>query len=338
MDELGVAIVGCGWVAEEHLKAFQNDPRATIRVLVSRSAEKAERFRQRYNLSCSVETDFNNVLPMDDVHIVVICTPHHVHTKYVITAAEAGKHVLVEKPAAKTLEELHNQQAVVRSSGVKSLVSFVLRHNPLLKTVKSLIGEGVFGHIFMMEVDYIHRIWWTPEQKWIASLDKSGTALLTAGCHAIDTLRWFAGKEIEEVSAFQVQTENPIEYPGTISVNVKFTDGMIGRSLTSFDTNMPYRFRIGVYGTEGAMLDNRLYAPRLFPGQNNFSTVPCVLPDSGDVAHHPFTDQARYFIDCIVEDKRPLPDLDDALLTHEICFAADRSAQENRSVKLSELR
>jgi len=105
VDKLGVAVIGCGWVAEEHIKAFQADPRTGIRVLVSRNKEKAETYRQRLNLSCAVETDFQNVLKREDVHIVVVCTPHHVHTEYVVPAAEAGKHVLVEKPMALRLEE-----------------------------------------------------------------------------------------------------------------------------------------------------------------------------------------------------------------------------------------
>ena len=78
----------------------------------------------------------------------------------------------------------------------------------------------------------MHRIW---DLKWYGSLEKSGTALLTAGCHAVDALRWFARSRVEEVSAYQVKTENPAEYPGTISINLKFEDGKIGRSYTTFE-------------------------------------------------------------------------------------------------------
>ena len=181
------------------------------------------------------------------VDIVVVATPHNVHTEYVVAAAEAGKHVLIEKPVAITLEDVRQQQAAVRKAGVKTVVSFVLHWNPLLMTIDRLINEGVFGTIFMVEVDYMHRIWLTTKEKWYASRKKSGTAILTGGCHAIDALRWFARSEAEQVSAYQVKTENPIEYPGTISVNVKFEDGKIGRSTTTFDAKMPYRFNIAVY-------------------------------------------------------------------------------------------
>jgi predicted dehydrogenase len=337
MDKLGVGIIGCGAVAEEYVKAFQRDERSEVRALVSRNRANAQRYRDQYNLRCAIETDADPMLAMEDIDIVVVCTPHDMHTRYVVAAAEAGKHVIIEKPVALTIEDMQEQLHAVRTNGVKTLVSFVLHWNPLLMTIDRLIDEGAFGNIFMVEVDYMHRIWMTPQQKWLGSREHSGTAILTGGCHAVDALRWFARSEAEEVCAYQVKTENPIEYPGTISVNVKFRDGKIGRTVTTFDARMPYRFNIGVYGTEGSLRNDELFAPKLFPGQNNFTKIPCILPDSADVAHHPFTGEASHFLDCIIGDKRPFPDLEDAAKTHALCFAADRSAESGRPVEISEL-
>ena len=336
MERIGVGIVGCGWVAGEHVKAFQADRRSEVRALVSRNVENATRYRDQYDLDCLITTDFGEMLEQDDVHVVVVCTPHNVHTEYVVGAAEAGKHVLAEKPMALTLEEIRRQQDAVRKANVRSLVSFVLHWNPLLMTIDRLIDQGVFGNIFMVEVDYQHRIWMSPEEKWLGSREQSGTAILTAGCHAIDALRWFARSPVREVSAYQTQTENPIEYPGTISVNMDFADGKVGRSTTSFDVQMPYRFHIGVYGTEATLLDDKLYAPELCVGQKDYMQLPCDLPDSGDVEHHPFLGQASHLLDCIIEDTKPFPDFDDAARTHLVCLAADKSAQERRPVALKE--
>jgi predicted dehydrogenase len=337
MNKLGVGIIGCGSVAEEYVKAFQKDARSEVRVLVDRKRTGAERYRERYDLSCAIETDTDAMLEREEVDIVVVCTPHYSHTTYAVAAAQAGKHVIVEKPVALSLEDVRKQQDAIRKANVKSLVGFVLHWNPLLMTIDRLIQEGVFGDIFMVEVDYMHRIWMTPEEKWYASREQSGTAILTGGCHAIDALRWFARSEAEQVCAYQVKTANPIEYPGTISVNVKFEDGKIGRSTTTFDAKMPYRFNIGIYGTEGSLRNNELFAPKLFPGQNGFLKIPCILPDSADVAHHPFEGEVAHFLDCIIEDKKPYPDLDDAARTHEVCFAADLSAELHKPVNISEL-
>ncbi|TKJ36419.1 MAG: oxidoreductase [Planctomycetes bacterium B3_Pla] len=337
MNKLGAGIIGCGAVAEEYIKAFQKDERCEVRALVSRNRANAERYRDKYGMECNVETDANAMLKKDDIDIVVVCTPHNTHTKYVVAAAEAGKHVIIEKPVALTMEDVRKQQEAVKKSNVKTLVSFVLHWNPLLMTIDRLIEQGALGNIFMVEVDYLHRIWMTMQEKWYASREQSGTAILTGGCHAIDALRWFARSDAEEVCAYQAKTENPIEYPGTITVNVKFENGRIGRSTTTFDAQMPYRFNIGVYGTEGTVRNDQLYAPKLFPGQDNFMKIPCVLPDSADVAHHPFQGEISHFIDCIIDDKRPFPDLDDAARTHAICFAADLSAQSGKPVPISEI-
>jgi predicted dehydrogenase len=337
MDRLGAGIIGCGAVAEEYVKAFQKDERSEVRALVSRNPANAQRYRDRYNLQCAIETDAEKMLRMKDVDIVVVCTPHDTHTRYVVAAAEAGKHVIIEKPVALTMDDVRKQLQAVRKNNVKTIVSFVLHWNPLLMSIDKLIEDGALGNIFLVEVDYLHRIWMTPQQKWLGSSRQSGTAILTGGCHAVDALRWFARSDAEEVDAYQVKTENPIEYPGTISVNVKFQDGKIGRTATSFDARMPYRFNIGVYGTEGSVRNDEVFAPKLFPGQNNFLRVPCILPDSAAVSHHPFTSEVAHFLDCIQGDKRPFPDLENAVQTQAICFAADLSAESGRPVKISEL-
>ncbi|MHC4324508.1 MAG: Gfo/Idh/MocA family protein [Planctomycetota bacterium] len=333
MEKLGAAIIGCGWVAEEYVKAFEKDERCEVRALVSRNRSNAERYRDRYNLQCAIETDASKMLERKDVDIVAVCTPHNAHTQYVVAAAEAHKHIIIEKPVALTPEDVYKQRQAVRKNNVKTIVGFVLHWNPLLMTIDHLIEQGVFGDIFMVDVDYLHRIW---AVKWYGSLEQSGTALLTAGCHAIDALRWFARSPVEEVSAYQTRTENPADYPGTISINMKFKDGKIGRSTTSFDVKMPYRFNIGIYGTEGTLRNNEIFAPKLFPGQNDFMKIPTILPDSGDVRHHPFQGEVSHFIDCIFDGKRPFPDLEDAAITQAVCFAADRSAESGRPVAISE--
>jgi predicted dehydrogenase len=336
MDKLGVGIIGCGSVAEEHIKAFRKDERSEVRSLVDHNPANAEICRHRYGLKCTIETDAAPMLEQKDIDIVSVCTPHNVHTQYVVAAAEAGKHIVIEKPVAITPQGLGEQRRAVEKNKVKTIVSFVLHWNPLLMTIDRLIEHDVFGDIFMVEVDYMHRIWMTPDQKWYADKEQSGTAVLTGGCHAVDALRWFARSEAEQVSAYEVKTKNPIEYPGTISANIKFEDGGIGRSTTTFDAKMPYRFNIGIYGTEGSLRNNELFAPRLFPGQNDFTKIPCILPDSGDVAHHPFEGEMSHFLDCIVEDKRPFPDLEDAAKTHAVCFAADLSAHTGKPVTVSD--
>lgn len=333
---LGVGIIGCGWVAEEYIKAFGKDPRSEVRALVNRSKGRPETYREKHKLDCSVETDPADMLQRDDIDIVVVSTPHDSHTQYVVAAANAGKHIVIEKPVANTVADVRQQQAAVKKAGVKTIVSFVLHWNPLLMTANQLIEQGVFGTVFLVEVDYVHRIWCGPD-RWIATKRQGVSPTLAGGCHAMDALRWFARSEAVEVCAFSAKTENPIEYAGTNNAIVKFADGKTGRVTSCFDAQMPYRFNIGIYGTEGALRNDLLFAPKLFPGQKDFIKIPCILPDSADVTHHPFQAEIAHFLDCIVQDKRPFPDLEDAAKTMDLCFAADRSAEEGRLIAIRDL-
>ena len=341
MAKLGFGLIGCGWVGEEYIKACLHDGRAEVRALCGRTREKPEAYKAKYNLDCAIETDYARLVARDDIDVVAVCTPGGLHTGPVIAAAEAGKHILIEKPVAMTMDEVRQQQAAVAKAGVKTVVSFVLTWNPLLVTIDNLIRTNALGHVFLVEVDYFHRLWFGPgspwEGHWMATREHGGSSFLTAGCHAAAAMRWFARSEAVEVSAYNAQTENPAAYPGTTAAVVRFADGTIGRTTSCFDAQMPYVFHIGVYGTEGSVRNDRVYAPKVFPGQNGFVQVPCVLPDSGDVAHHPFRNEMTYFIDCILGDKQPYPDLDDAAKTMAVCFAADRSAAEGRPVRIAEV-
>ena len=115
---VGSGIIGCGAVAEEYVKAFQKDDRSEVRALVSRNPANAQRYRDRYNLHCAIETDAEKMLRMKDVDLVVVCTPHDTHTRYVVAAAEAGKHVIIEKPVALTMDDVRKQLQAVRKSKV----------------------------------------------------------------------------------------------------------------------------------------------------------------------------------------------------------------------------
>jgi predicted dehydrogenase len=96
---------------------------------------------------------------------------------------------------------------------------------------------------------------------------------------------------------------------------------------------MPYVFNVEVFGTKGTFRNNQL-AGDLLAGQTGFATVPTVLPDSADVSHHPFEGEVDHFLDCLRRNRRPLPDLEDAAETTEICLAAEQSARTGRPVRL----
>ncbi len=150
---LGVAIHGCGQVAYAHAASWKKNPHVEIVSVSSRRRESAQRLADTLGLACAVRDDFDEVLRDPRVHIVNLSGPNQVHTPQGIAAAKAGKHVLVEKPIALSMDENRALCDAIARAGVRSIVSFVLRWNPLFINLKSLLAAGAIGRLFYAEVD-----------------------------------------------------------------------------------------------------------------------------------------------------------------------------------------
>lgn len=334
---LGVAIHGAGSVARAHAMSWQKHPQAYIASVSSRSRSSAQKLVDELGLNCPVHDTFEQVLQDEQVAIVDLTGPNHVHAEQGIAAAEAGKHLLIEKPMALTHQQNKALRDAVAKSGVKSVVSFVLRWNPLLENLKSLLSTQAIGELIYLEVDYWHGIGpWYSGWEWAKTKETGGSAMLLAGCHAVDAVRCLANDQVVEVSAFANNAKGLYEYPANVVAILKFRSGLIGKTSALLDCSMPYAFNIDLIGTEGALRDNRMWAPNILPGQSGWATVPTIMPDSGDVDHHPFDAEVAHLMDCIANNQESHCSVADAYLTHELCLAIDQSiAEGGRPVALS---
>ncbi len=338
MAQLGVAVIGSGWVSGEHIAAYERNPHTEVKVLCGRTEEGVGGKMKECGISCDIYTDYDKVLERKDIDIISICTPNHLHAEEAIKAAEAKKHILMEKPIALNMEELNSVRYAVEKAGVKTLTSFVLRWNPLFGIIRSLIDSGEIGDIFYGEVDYFHGIGpWYKQYAWNVKKDIGVSSLISAGCHAVDGLLWFIGDDVVEVSAYSVkggaEELKEYEYDPTQVTIFKFKNGAIGKVASSIECKMPYVFNVFLLGKNGTIRNNQLYSDRL-SGQTAWAMIPTILPDSGDVTHHPFEGEIDHFVDCILNDMDTLVDMKNAFRTHEVIFAADRSAAQEKPVKI----
>ena len=337
---LGAAILGTGDVSGEYIKAFHRNPHTEVRAILSREAARAEAKAREYGLErCRAYTDLDELLRADDIHVAAVCTPHHLHVEQGVACAQAGKHVIVEKPVALDLEGLRKLDAAIRQAGVRSVVGFVLRWNPLFETIRAILAEGLLGDLYYAEVDYLHGI--TKDYRlypWLRQRAFGGTALLTAGCHAVDAVRWFLGlgRQAREVFCYaNASRGNPLDYeyePNSVAL-IQFEDGVMGKVATSLEYMAPYTFPITLMGNRGVLRDNRLFTKN-WPGQTGWAVIPTELPDSGAVTHHPFTQLVAHFVDCVRSGTESHASVADTVKTHEICLAAELSKQEGRPVRL----
>ena len=200
--KLGVLVHGAGWVSTQHIKAFDTNPHTEVVAISSRKLTSCQARAEEAGLEgIGLYDNYEEALKHDGVAVVSVCTPQQLHAENTIAAAEAGKHIVIEKPIANSVAEMSAMRDAVRSAGVKTIVSFVLRWNPLFETIKAMVADNALGQIYFVEADYQHDIasWWTGYED--ARKKSTGiSALLTGGCHAIDSLRWFAAQSQYEAA------------------------------------------------------------------------------------------------------------------------------------------
>ncbi|MCW5977467.1 MAG: Gfo/Idh/MocA family oxidoreductase [Bryobacteraceae bacterium] len=338
MKKLGAGIIGTGWVSDEYIKAFEKNPQCDVVAICSRDRVRATAKAAEYHLrDCASFTNPAEMLKEAAIDIVAICTPHNQHVEQAVACARAGKHVIVEKPIAIDLDGLRQLDRTIRAAGVKSVTSFVLRWNPLFENIRAMLDRDLIGKVFYAEVDYLHgvgpqyRLW-----PWMIKKEYGGSSLLAGGCHAVDAMRWFVRDEAVEVSAYSNTTAaNAYQYeydPNVVAI-VRFAGGAVGKVACCLEARMPYVFNIELFGDKGTIRNNQLFTSE-WPGQTGWATVPAVLPDSGDVSHHPFQREVDHFVECILNDRESHASVADTYKTHEICLAADLSAAEGRPVRI----
>ena len=359
MKKLGVLIHGAGWVSTQHIAAFLNNPHAEILAVSSHSLASARRRGAASGLKdVACYENLAKALAHPGADIVSVCTPQHIHCANVLAAARGGKHLIIEKPVGISLAELRQMQATVYAAGVRTVVNFVLRWNPLFQTLKRMMADDALGKPYYVEADYLSHngSWWGG---WIdaRTLAQGVSAFLVGDCHAIDALRWFAASgEFEAATPVEVFAMRggyrkgspreynpltnswrdgapPMEYDGLEVALVKFSNGALGKVSVNADCIMPYRFPIRVFGNKGTVFDNRVWSHKS-AGQKEWLEVPGICPDSSDVRHHPFQGEIDHFVECIRGARESHCNLEDAVKTHEVVFAALRSYDTGRPVQL----
>lgn len=330
-DTIGIAVQGAGNVSTGHLSAYLNNPGCRVVAIGSRTTDGAARKAAEVGIDPSrigLYASVDELLAHPGVDAVSICTPHSRHAEDAIAAAAAGKHCLIEKPVAMNAEQLHAMDAAVARTGIRTVCGFVLRWNPSVLATRALVEQGMLGDLLYVQTDY----WHNPAQSGYPGSENhlqhmDASAMMLGGCHAVDLARYLMGSDIVEVSAQHTTGAPDRPFPTMQSAVVKFANGTIGKVSACVEQWMPYQFNVDLLGTDGGLRDDRFYS-RTLPGVTDWVSFPTVLPASGAVSHHPFQGEIDHFLECVRDDVESHASLRDAINTHEVCFAVDRSAAE----------
>ncbi|HTI71525.1 MAG TPA: Gfo/Idh/MocA family oxidoreductase [Candidatus Limnocylindria bacterium] len=346
MKSFNVGVIGFGWAATAHIQAINHSGHAQVTALYSSRPQNDAELSAKYGSPIKSYTKLEEFLAHPGLEVVDITSYPWEHAKHAIAAAEAGKHIILEKPIALSWKDCLAIEKAANTAKVKGCVCFEVRYCGQFLATKSIIDQGLLGEIHYGEVDYFHGIGpWYGQYRWNTTKRGGGSSLLSAGCHAMDMLLLCMNGEVETVTSLNTGSKNPVftayEYPTTTVTLLHFKDGRVGKCASVIDCIQPYYFHTHLVGSEGSMLDNKIHTNKIASlNKKAWSQLNVSLADSGDVADHPYQTQFEAFFAALTQGKdMPLTSLKDALKTHQVIFAADKSAsQGGKPIKLSSIR
>lgn len=332
-----VAVVGAGFIGEVHANSMQRLDNAEISAVVSSREKEGGDFADKYGARHF--TSLENLLAEGNADCVDICTPTFVHPEMVLRCAEAGKHILCEKPLALSLREVDKMIKAVRANNVKAMAGHTLRFWPEYRKAKEIVDSGELGkplHAFC------ERLAATPDwhkDSWGFKENKSGGASVDLHIHDLDYLIWLFGQP-KLVSAAGVYKP---ELGGVshIGTNIVFQNGVVGfaEGGWTFKGAFPFTMALRILCEKGT-IDWILRAGKNIEERSQKMRLQ-IYKEDGSVEEpeveeeDPYFLECKYFIDCI-EKNRPIENatFEDGRNALELALAATKAAKEQKPVRL----
>lgn len=252
--QYGIGIVGCGAIAPVHAQALAALPNARLVAVTDVDRDRAEAFAREFGAVC--EPDLDALVARTDIDVVDVCVPSGLHAAVAVPAAEAGKHLIVEKPIDVTLAAADRLLDAAGKAGVGLTVISQRRFDPGYQELRALVDQGRLGRLVLGDA----HVKWYRAQEYYDSGEWRGTwavdgggALMNQGVHYVDLLRWVMGP-VREVTGLCVTQSHNIEVEDVALALLRFESGAVGslEVTTSAFPGLPER--IEVSGTGGTMV------------------------------------------------------------------------------------
>ncbi len=333
-----VALIGCGNIAVKgHIPAYAGLPNASITAVCDGVAEIATAAGEL--TGATTYTDFDELLSTEDVDAVDICTPPWTHAELAIKAAEAGKHILCEKPIAPSLEDADEMIAAAAAAGVTLMAGQTRRFDDRYRTVKEQIDAGQVGRpVYVRRSE--RQLLPFPADAWYWDTSVGGGVILDIGVHASDLLRWLFDDEPVEVYAVAgavsaaAAEAHSFDYA---QITFKFADGGIGFAETSWahpgDFGGGQYAALDVVGTDGKIeYSDRDSNPMLTLSADTGLSLPryFALMSSTEFA---FAAEIAAFVDAVATGSESVLDPADARAAVAMALAAQESAVTGKVVR-----
>lgn len=255
MKKLNFGIIGCGRIAHKHAEAIKKNEKANLLCVCDILEERAAEYKDKYGAEAHF-TDYRKMLEYSGLDVVNICTPSGMHAEMGIAVAQAGKHVIVEKPMALSLKDADDLIEACDENGVKLAVCFQNRFNPPVQKLRRALEEGRFGKL--THASAIVR-WFRPQDyydqaPWRGTRAMDGGCLMNQSIHNIDLLQWMMGP-VESVFGYTATNLRKIECEDVGVAVLKFKNGALGvieASTTIYPENLEET--LNIFGEKGTVV------------------------------------------------------------------------------------
>lgn len=343
MKEIGVGVIGLGM--GQCLLALNEDPTSpfVVRGVCARSEASARRCAERYGIPFWT-TDYRALVDRDDIDVIGVYSPDHLHAEHALAALRAGKHVVCTKPMVTSLEDALQIVELVRRTGRKFLVGQTMRFDPEFLAIHRMYVDGDLGEPLFAEAHYVHDM--RPVARLTPWRVTAPQDLMFGGaCHPIDILRWFLG-DVEEVHAYGTKSGMIPGYPleDNFVINLRFKNGVIGRILALYGLVHPPMPMMGVsiFGRKASMRADYTdlqggHIEVVYDKTEGHPVFRAEVPPVTEGAYGHGQAVARYmrhFAACLRGEEEPSPGALDGAKTVAVGAAAWESIRTGRPVKV----
>ena len=330
---LKVAIVGCGGIAQPHIDGWKAIPNmAQITALCDVNAAGVQKYSEQLGNKPEKHSDFKTMVKKADIDAVDICLPHHLHKDAIIAAADAGKHILCEKPLCTGLNEAAEITRAIERNKVKLMCAHNQIFDPVVRAAKKAAQDGAIGKIYSTRTCDCFQITDRPKLEdwgWRAKLATAGGGcLIDTGYHPSYLLLFLAPAPAVEVTSITAHHgPSPIEGEDTAELLVRFSDNSTGTLITSWAHDVPHgTWQIHLVGQNGQIYGrgSELFVhPRGKPAQK--------IQLEGK---HAFHEEVAHFANCIAKNETPVQTHVHGIDVLKLILGAYQSEKEKRTIKL----
>ena len=372
--DIKIGIIGTKFMGKAHTHAFVDAPlffdlplRPVLQVACGLDPIATEQFASRYGWK-SWDTSSEKVIQRDDVDLIDICTPNHLHMPVAIAAAKAGKHILCEKPMANNADDARRMLDAVEEAGVKHMMVFNYRRVPALAFAKKMIEEGKIGRIFHFNAVYFQDWLVDPlfPYTWRHNKQLAGSgAHGDLNAHIIDLARFLVGEFetvcgaektfIKERTIAGTDQKKEVTVDDAVSFMAHFQNGALGSFTASrFATGRKNLQRIEIFGSEGSLSFNlerlnelEYYNRNDATGEQGFRTILVTEANhpylkgwwpTGHIIgwEHTFVHLVSDFVTAIAKDTPIYPNFYDGLKCQFVLDAVASSIEKGRWIQIPE--